>query len=68
MPLAGGIVLQVSQAELAHQTLFRHDRECGQDASLDCYLRLRSGSYRAQGTQTGAWLVPNFTSFERERF
>ena len=45
-----GTPLQVGQAEFAHQTLFRHDPERGQDAGLDCHLRLPAGGYRAQGT------------------
>ena len=49
-PLAGGIVLQMGQAEFEDQTLFRHERQRGQDASLDCHLRLRAGGDRAQGT------------------
>ena len=28
----------MDQAELADQALFRHDRQCGQDPSLDCHL------------------------------
>ena len=68
MPLAGGIVLQVDQAKPADQTLFRHDGQRGQDASLDRHLRLRAGGHCAQGASTGDELVPNPTDFECERF
>ena len=67
MPLAGGIVFQVDQAEPAHQALLRHDRQRRQNPGLDCHLRLCAGGDYAQGTAPGTELVPNSTDSERKR-
>ena len=63
MPLAGGIVLQMDQAEPAHQTFFRHDRQRRQDPSVDRHLRLRAGGDRAQGTCDWNLACPKFYRF-----
>jgi hypothetical protein len=43
MPMAGGTVLQVDQAALAHQALLRHFGKRRADANLDRHQRLRAG-------------------------
>src|SRR6188472_917243 len=52
VPMAGGAVLQVDQAEPAHQTLLRHFRERCADANLDRHQRLRAGGDHQEETSS----------------
>src|SRR5271168_2354194 len=53
MPMAGGTVLQVDQAALAHQALLRHFGKRRADANLDRHQRLRAGGNHQEETSSG---------------
>jgi hypothetical protein len=56
-----------TEAEPAHQTLLWHERQRGEDSSVDCAVRLCARSHHPQGTGFRAEPVPNATGFERQR-
>ena len=66
--LGGGIVFQMDQAESAHQTFLRHVGERGENANLDCRVRLCGRGHHKKGA--GAWhLTLHFsTDFVRSLF
>src|ERR1017187_7714113 len=57
-------VLQMDQTALAHQGVFRHQRERRQDPNLDRNLGLRPGRHRLQTTPAGLKPLPNPTDSE----
>jgi hypothetical protein len=66
--LAGGTVLQVDQATLAHQGLFRHQPERRENPDLDCDLDLRAGCHHQEGTRFVGQPLPNPTGCQRHDF
>jgi hypothetical protein len=64
MPLAGGIVLQMDQATSADQGILRHQRERGEDSSLDRDFRVRSRRNCQEKIKFGSESLHNFTDFE----
>ena len=54
MPMADRNLLQMDQAIPANQNIFRHNRERGEDANLDCHQRLRFGGDCQEGTENRA--------------
>lgn len=73
MLLADGIVLQVDQANLAHQTLFRQERQRGQRGQDEVWIAIcvyvLGGGDRAQGILDWSCVCPNyFTDSVREHF
>jgi Domain of unknown function (DUF4372)/Transposase DDE domain len=51
--LGSGIVFQMDQAESAHQAFLRHVGERGENANLDCRVRLCGRGHHKKGA--GAW-------------
>jgi Domain of unknown function (DUF4372)/Transposase DDE domain len=68
VPLASGTVLQMDQAAPADQGLLRHQRECCEDADLDCGVGVRAGGDRTQAVGAGPQLVSNPTDSQRVAF
>src|SRR5262249_59475735 len=64
--LASRTFLSLDQTASADQGLLRYFPKCGQDSSLDCYLRLRLSRHRQKTTELGA--QPSFDSTDFERF
>ena len=52
---------------IRHPTLLRHQRQRGENLSVDRHLRLRPGRDRAEGTRTSTQPIPAPAGFERER-
>jgi len=66
MPLAGGVVLQVDQATPSHQGgLLWYQRQCHQNANLDCYLDLSVSGHRQKTLEPQLQLVLDSTDFKR---
>ena len=68
LPMTGGVVLQMDQATPAHQVVFRHLRECRQDANMDSHIRLCPGRHHKKAAQHQAQSLHNSTNIERHRF
>ena len=54
MPLANRNIFQMDQAVPANQNIFRHQHQRSENANLDCYQRLCSGSYCQERTRNHA--------------
>ena len=65
MPLVGGVVLQVDQATPSHQGLLWYQRQCHQNANLDCYLDLCVSGHRQKTLEPRLQLVLDSTDFKR---
>ena len=57
----------MDQAEPAHQTLLRPERQCRQNSDLDFHCRLRPDGNREEGAGTGAEFDEHFANREFER-
>ena len=49
--MASGVVLQMDQTAFAHQILLWHERQRGEDSSVDRDQRLRARGHREEGTR-----------------
>ena len=68
VPLAGGVVLQMDQAAPADQGVLRHQRERGEDSSMDRYIHLCSCSHCQEKIEAGSKPLHDSTDFERDSF
>ena len=68
MPMAGGTVLQMDQAALEDQSVFRHIRECRQDTNMDRCVDICDGGDNQKTAQVGTESLHNSTDFERNAF
>ena len=68
LPLASRAVLQVDQTASAYQAILRHFRECGENADMDCYLRLRLSRHREEKTQNRGFALYNITDTKSDSF
>ncbi len=68
LPLAGRTVFQMDQTTPAHQIIFRHIRERCEDTGLDRRIRLCSGRYHQEATQSQGQFVFNSTNFKPDCF
>lgn len=68
LPPAGGTVLQMDQTAPAHQIIFRHVRECGEDSDMERNLRLCVGCHHQEATQSQHRSLHNFTDLEPHPF
>src|SRR5205823_2347559 len=51
MSMASRAVLQMDQAAFTYQILLRHERQRGEDSSVDCDQRLCARGHREEGTR-----------------
>ena len=63
-----GAAFQMDQTASADQSALRHERECGEDANLDCATSVCVGSHRAQTAGAGIQLVSNPTNSQPHAF
>ena len=66
-PLAGRTLLQVDQTESPEQKLFRYISQRGQNAGLDCRVRLRAGRDTQKGIESARESSPNSPKSEHQR-
>jgi len=64
VPMAGRTLLQVDQAKPAHQEFLRHIGKLGENANLDCRVRLRSRCHYQKASQYSSKSLHNVTNFE----
>ena len=68
MPLAGGVVLQMDQAASAHQGVFRHERERGENANLDRHQCVRARCHRQKTSRRRSVALHNPTNSQPHAF
>ena len=62
--MASRAVFQVDKTAPAYQGFLRHIRECGEDPSLDCRLRIRPGSHLEETASHQPKSLHNSTGFK----
>src|SRR3990172_666965 len=68
LPLAGGALLQMDKAKLAHQEFLRHFGERSKNSNLDCCISLCAGRHTQKASQFTSKSLHNFTNSQRLNF